>query len=436
MTNLAQPPLISRLSEIATDYRYLLSDVWGIVHNGETAHHAATRALIAFREAGGKVLLITNAPRLKRYVVSLLDKLGVEPEAYDDIITSGGAARDYLLARPGVKLVTVGPERDDSIHEGLDVTITDEEHAELIVCTGLYDDEIETPDDYVEAMKRWLARDLPMLCVNPDKVVERGDRLVWCAGALAERYESLGGKTVIVGKPHPPIYRMALDRMAEIAGEADRHGRRCSPSATRWRPICEAAIRPVSTHCSSRPESMPSSSASATRPTSHGFMASSPATASAPAPSSLSSSGEPDLDRTPARRQVRRPSDRRSTPSMAARAPSLKSYDLDHVPPELVGGVVAVGNFDGVHRGHQKVLEVAQAEARRRATPALMLTFEPHPRTVFRPETPVFRLTPLAAKTRLVARPRPRRRRRRDLRHRLLQPFRRSLHRHNSARSP
>ena len=218
MTNTANPPLVAGLADIAPLYRALLCDVWGVIHDGASAHEAATDALTRFRDAGGKVVFITNAPRPKAAVVEMLDGLGVPRSSYDDVVTSGDAARDMLAARPGVRIYHVGPDRDLPIYFGLKVEFADEDDCELISCTGLFDDEKETPDDYNESFERWRARGVPMLCVNPDIVVERGDRLVWCAGALAERYRERNGETIIVGKPYAPIYGTALETLGRLAG--------------------------------------------------------------------------------------------------------------------------------------------------------------------------------------------------------------------------
>jgi HAD superfamily hydrolase (TIGR01459 family) len=216
VTNSPAPPFISGLSDLASSYRALLCDVWGVVHDGARAHLAATDALREFRRRGGAVLLITNAPRPKAGVVALFERLAVPDDCYDDILTSGSVARELLKQRPGVRVHHVGPERDLPLYEGLSLSFVGEDSCDLISCTGLFDDERETPDDYRERLVRWHARRLPMLCVNPDIVVERGDRLVWCAGALAERYREIGGETTIVGKPYASIYQLALARLAAL----------------------------------------------------------------------------------------------------------------------------------------------------------------------------------------------------------------------------
>jgi HAD superfamily hydrolase (TIGR01459 family) len=218
MRNSLHPPAIFGLAEIAEGYRFILCDVWGVLHNGLHAYSAAVDALVRFRSGGGRVVLITNAPRPAEKVVEQLDRLGIDRAAFDDIVSSGDVARAFLSGRPGAKIFHMGPERDRPIYEGLSNAIVDEEDATLISCTGLFDDTIETPDDYVDRLERLANRGLPMLCVNPDRVVERGDQLVWCAGALAERYVALGGKTIVMGKPFSPIYEAAVERLAKITG--------------------------------------------------------------------------------------------------------------------------------------------------------------------------------------------------------------------------
>jgi HAD superfamily hydrolase (TIGR01459 family) len=212
------PPRVSGLADLASSYGFVLCDVWGVIHNGIDHYRAAGAALIRFRDRGGRVVLVSNAPRPNAVIRSQLDRFGVERAAYDDVITSGDVSREFLAARPGVKVHSIGPERDLPIYGGLDLRLVGEAEAELIACTGLVDDATETPDHYADLLRRLAARGLTMLCMNPDIVVERGDRLVWCAGALAQRYRLFGGETVVVGKPHARIYETAMKRLAAIAG--------------------------------------------------------------------------------------------------------------------------------------------------------------------------------------------------------------------------
>jgi HAD superfamily hydrolase (TIGR01459 family) len=220
MANSTHPPRIRGLSDIAAGYRYILCDAWGVLHNGLTAYPAAAEALAQARAGGATVFVLTNAPRPKAEVAKQFTRFGVDPAGYDDIVTSGEATRDYLAGRPPARAHYVGPDRDRVLFDGVVLALTGEPEAELIACTGLFDDDRETPDDYVPRMRDWVARGLPFVCANPDKVVERGDRILWCAGALAVRYAALGGEVVLFGKPHAPIYETALRRFAAVAGRA------------------------------------------------------------------------------------------------------------------------------------------------------------------------------------------------------------------------
>lgn len=203
------------LDAVMDGYDVVLCDVWGVVHNGVQAWPEASRALRRARAAGRTVVLITNAPRPHGDVRRQLAGLGVPDDAYDNVVTSGDVTR-ALITDARREVFHLGTDRDMTIFDDLDVDLVDEPAARTVVCTGLYDDETETPDDYADLLARLRARDLPFICANPDIVVERGHKLVYCAGALARAYEQLGGRTLIAGKPHPPIYGEAL----RLAGEA------------------------------------------------------------------------------------------------------------------------------------------------------------------------------------------------------------------------
>jgi HAD superfamily hydrolase (TIGR01459 family) len=213
------PPLVSGLSALATDHDALVCDVWGVLHNGLAAHPAACAALVEYRRRGGKVVLLTNAPRPSGPIHLQLADLGVPREAYDDLVTSGDVTRETLMARPERSITHVGPDRDLPIYEGLPHTLVADADAEIIVCSGLVDDLTETPDDYRDRLAALAARGLPMLCANPDLIVERGHEKVWCAGALAKIYaEDFGGEVTLIGKPHPPVYAEVRRRIAKLAG--------------------------------------------------------------------------------------------------------------------------------------------------------------------------------------------------------------------------
>lgn len=209
-------PIISGLSDLAERYDAVLSDVWGVVHNGVAAFPTAVDALTQFRKAGGKAVFITNAPRPSPPIVDLLDGLGVHREAYDAIVSSGDATRAMIAKYSGRNIHHVGPaEIDDLLYAGLDVHRTSAEDAEVVVVTDLETDD-DTPEMYRERAKVWLARKLPMICANPDRVVEHGDKIIYCGGALGDLYAAMGGMVLMAGKPYQPIYEEAF-RLAEEA---------------------------------------------------------------------------------------------------------------------------------------------------------------------------------------------------------------------------
>src|SRR5690606_35840012 len=179
------PPLLTGIAPLAPRYDALLCDVWGVLHNGVTAYPAAVDALRRLRGEGKAIVLITNAPRPGAVIEKQIEHYKVPRDCYDTIVASGDVARDELRRRPGAKVFHLGPERDLPNYEGLDLTLTDFDKADVVVCTGFFNDDVETPDDYRGMLAQIRARQLPFICANQDIVVERADRLIWCAGALA-----------------------------------------------------------------------------------------------------------------------------------------------------------------------------------------------------------------------------------------------------------
>lgn len=211
MTN--TPTLISGLREIADAYDAIVCDVWGVLHDGVRAYPAACEALQTFRTRHGRVVLLSNAPRPPDATARQLAGMGMPEGCCDAIITSGGASRDDIAARAAkgtVKLFHIGPERDRAIYAGLDVALTGPEDADVLLISGLDDHDTQTPDDYADVLGAAYAHGLPAICANPDILVPIGDRIVYCAGALARAYEKLGGAVTYYGKPHKPIYDLAL----------------------------------------------------------------------------------------------------------------------------------------------------------------------------------------------------------------------------------
>lgn len=213
------PHALSGLGEIAGDYDILLCDVWGVIHNGRESWPDACEALTRFNREAGHVVLISNSPRPSHDVVAQLDRLGVPRDSWRAFVTSGDATRAELAKRAPGPAWIIGPDRDWPLYDGLGLDLaTGAGDAAFISVTGPVDDETETPEDYHDRLAAGAARDLELICANPDRVVQRGDKLIYCGGALADLYESLGGRVTMAGKPFGPIYDLALKEAADLLG--------------------------------------------------------------------------------------------------------------------------------------------------------------------------------------------------------------------------
>jgi len=214
---------ISGLGHIADDYDAALVDIWGVIHNGREGFPDAVDALQRFREERGPVVLISNSPRPSIAIPAQFDEVGVPHNIYDAIVTSGDATIDELARRAPGPAFKLGPERDDKLYENLALNFTELEHAKFITCTGLFDDDNETPDDYTELLGQARELNIPMVCANPDIRVKKGDKLIYCGGALAQAYEDMGGEVIYAGKPYEAIYRLSRAWLKELTGyELDR----------------------------------------------------------------------------------------------------------------------------------------------------------------------------------------------------------------------
>jgi HAD superfamily hydrolase (TIGR01459 family) len=212
-------PVISSVSSFADTSDLWFVDIWGVMHNGVKPFVSSVAACEAFRKRGGTLLLVTNSPRPSESVGRQLDGIGVSRDAYDGIISSGDVSRSLIEDWAGRPILHIGPARDLPIFAGLraqpGATLSD---ADVAVCTGLYDDETETPDNYAGMLDTLLARNVPMICANPDLKVERGGRIIYCAGAIAAAYAALGGTVRYAGKPYRPIYELALKTGSALRG--------------------------------------------------------------------------------------------------------------------------------------------------------------------------------------------------------------------------
>ena len=214
------PQMLSGLSQIATDYDALIVDIWGVLHNGRAPFAGVDAALKQYRESGGKVLLLSNAPRPGPSAVKRLEVIGNRRDGFDDILTSGDAVRALMqdMGQQGKKVCHIGPDKDADLIADLEVEFVDENAADAILFSGPYDDTTETPADYADMLARIKARNLPLLCPNPDRIVQYGDQVIYCAGAIAEAYENIGGEVVWVGKPYPMVYARARAMLRDMTG--------------------------------------------------------------------------------------------------------------------------------------------------------------------------------------------------------------------------
>jgi HAD superfamily hydrolase (TIGR01459 family) len=222
---------ISGLGEISDRYDAILCDIWGVLHNGVASFAPAAEALVSFRGCGGAVVLISNAPRPSPPVRRQALRLGVPTDAFDAVVTSGDVTIGLIEERRDEPVLHIGPARDLSLFDAVAETtgrrprLVSLEEAKYAICTGLRNDETETPDDYQTELQAIASRDLTMICANPDIVIHRGESLIFCAGALARRYEELGGTVVYAGKPHARIYDLALTLAASARGAPVGKGR-------------------------------------------------------------------------------------------------------------------------------------------------------------------------------------------------------------------
>jgi len=203
-------PILTSVSALAATSDAWICDIWGVLHNGIDPFLPAVEAARAFRSRGGTVCLLSNAPRPHGSVIAQMQAIGVPDGVFDAVVTSGDLTRALIDERADKRLFHLGPPKDLAIFDGLEVEFVAPEKARFVICSGYHNDDVETPDDYAEVLATLRRNEALMVCANPDIFVERGNRLVYCAGALAEAYEKIGGRVIYAGKPHLPAYDMAL----------------------------------------------------------------------------------------------------------------------------------------------------------------------------------------------------------------------------------
>lgn len=204
------------MQQFSQAYPVWFCDIWGVVHNGLTPFPITVEALSRHRRNGGTVILVTNSPRSHSGVEKQLIDIGVDPASHDRIVTSGDVTQVLMRQHGGGRVFHLGPARDYSIYDGTGVERVPVEEAHAVLCTGLFDDRNDKLEDYAPLLADLKARNLVMICANPDKIVRIGDHILYCAGTLADLYMAKGGTVLMAGKPHAPIYDLALSEASRI----------------------------------------------------------------------------------------------------------------------------------------------------------------------------------------------------------------------------
>ena len=212
--NSHDPQKLKGISEISDKFDVYFIDLWGVIHNGVQCYPEALKVLEKLKEQNKKIVLISNAPRPSAVVKVFLQTIGLQSSCYDFLVTSGDITREYISLNSSKKnFYHLGPARDIDLFKDLNVALTSKEECDEIICTGLVSDEEEKLQDYKILLDFFLNKKIPLICANPDEVVARGEKIVFCAGALANQYKQEGGMVRYFGKPYSDIYSFALKKV-------------------------------------------------------------------------------------------------------------------------------------------------------------------------------------------------------------------------------
>ena len=216
--NIQKPIKVNNFSEINEKYDSIICDIWGVIHNGQELFSSSVECLLKYKKIGYPVILVSNAPRPGNEIKLILKNMGLDEQCYDRIITSGDLTQTILNKKElGSRCYHIGPDRDLNVFEGVDVERVEFDDADFIFVTGLFDDKTENDESYLPLLEVGKKRGLKLLCANPDIWVQRGKDLIPCAGAISEKYKSIGGETINIGKPFSPIFDEAMVLIKEIS---------------------------------------------------------------------------------------------------------------------------------------------------------------------------------------------------------------------------
>jgi HAD superfamily hydrolase (TIGR01459 family) len=221
-----EPTFCSGLADLASRYRGFIVDQWGVLHDGARPYADALDCLVRLRDAGKRVVLLSNSGKRTRINRARLAEIGIDEALYDALVTSGEATwralaerTEPFFAKLGRRCILWSRYSDRSAVEGLPLEVVERvEDAEFLLLAGVEDD--ARLEDFSAQLELAAARGLAMVCANPDIVAVLPDgRFGMAPGALAHHYEQLGGKVGYVGKPHLPIYQACLEALGDLPRE-------------------------------------------------------------------------------------------------------------------------------------------------------------------------------------------------------------------------
>ena len=212
------PEEIVNFRNISDRYNTYLVDLWGVIHNGLKLFDNAIYVLKKLKSENKKVVLISNAPRTHETVKKFLLKLNFELNLIDLLITSGDVTRNYILENSDKNFYHLGPDKDDDLFYGIKNITKNVYDSDEVVCTGLIDKIGQDISDYQSLFIELINKEKVFICANPDEVVSRGDKIEFCAGALAKYYKKLGGRVKYFGKPYGEIYNFTKDQIVQQFG--------------------------------------------------------------------------------------------------------------------------------------------------------------------------------------------------------------------------